>query len=75
MTKQEFAALVAEVRTAQKQYFKTRERDVLMQSKALEKQVDAALAELDAKAQCKHEKTEICTVVSCAKCDAILQWL
>lgn len=48
----EFMQLVREMRKAQKEYFKTRDRDVLAKSKQLEKRVDdeikkeeAALAE------------------------------
>ena len=36
----EFMQLVREMRKAQKEYFKTRDRDVLAKSKQLEKRVD-----------------------------------
>lgn len=35
-----FVELVARMRNAQREYFKTRDREVLSQSKKLEKQVD-----------------------------------
>ena len=40
MKPEEFYALVANMRNAQKEYFKTRSRDMLSKSKQLEKQVD-----------------------------------
>lgn len=40
MKPEEFYALVANMRNAQKEYFKTRSRDLLSKSKQLEKQVD-----------------------------------
>lgn len=40
MKAEEFYALVAKMRHAQKEYFKTRSRDWLTESKQLEKQVD-----------------------------------
>lgn len=43
MNAKEFFSLVAEMRKAQKEYFKTRNQTVLQQSKALEKQVDAEI--------------------------------
>ena len=46
MSLNEFAALVAELRHAQKTYFRTRERADLERSKALERKVDKALDEL-----------------------------
>lgn len=42
-----FARLVSEMRTAQKEYFRTRSRSALDACKQLEKQVDAALKEQD----------------------------
>jgi hypothetical protein len=41
----EFIALVAKMRAAQKRYFDTRDRDALIDSKQLEKQVDRLLAD------------------------------
>lgn len=41
-----FLALVAELRHAQREYFRTRSSAALEASKRLEKQVDAALARL-----------------------------
>ncbi len=41
---------VAEMRAFQREYFKSRSRDVLIQSKAAEKRVDDALEELRRKA-------------------------
>ncbi len=46
MTHAEFIELVEQMRTAQKNYFKTRSKDVLIESKALERQVDAAIVQL-----------------------------
>lgn len=43
---EDFIAKVREMRTTQKQYFKLRDRGVLMRSKELERQVDEMLAEL-----------------------------
>lgn len=40
MKAEEFYALVANMRNAQKEYFKTRSRDLLSKSMQLEKQVD-----------------------------------
>lgn len=45
MTLEQFKSLVAQMRAAQKEYFRTRDRNVLQQSKILEKQVDDALKE------------------------------
>lgn len=39
----EFTTLVMEMRTAQRQYFKTRSTDWLHRSKELEREVDAAI--------------------------------
>jgi hypothetical protein len=49
MTQSEFIELVAQMRTAQKTYFKTRSKTILEQSKALERQVDAAVVQLTEK--------------------------
>lgn len=40
----ELAGVVAEMRATQKEYFRTRDGDVLRRSKALEKRVDELLA-------------------------------
>lgn len=40
MTAKEFFYLVAEMRQTQKDYFKTRDKEVLVKSKELEKRVD-----------------------------------
>jgi hypothetical protein len=45
VTATELANLVAEMRTAQKEYFRTRSSGALDKSKSLEKQVDAAVKE------------------------------
>lgn len=42
----EFVSTVQLMRTAQKEYFKTRDRAVLGQSKGLERKVDALLAQI-----------------------------
>lgn len=47
MSDPEFRALVREMRDAQKEYFRCRMREVLVRSKQLEKQVDAALEASD----------------------------
>ncbi len=44
MTSSEFFLLVRDMRYAQREYFRTRSKDSLMRSKALEKQVDEALS-------------------------------
>jgi hypothetical protein len=46
MDLKQFAALVAEMRRTQKEYFSTRDHDVLGESKRLERQVDLALIEI-----------------------------
>mgnify|MGYP003303784554 CR=1 FL=1 len=46
MSPQQFIALVCKMRTAQKQFFRTRLHDDLQQSKEYEQQVDQALSEL-----------------------------
>lgn len=45
----EFIELVRQMREAQKEYFRTRDRQVLQRSKVLEKRVDVLLAEYDNK--------------------------
>lgn len=47
MNLKEFAALVAEMRDAQREYFRTRSGEVLERSKKLEKQVDHALKDIN----------------------------
>ena len=42
----DLAGLVAEMRSAQKKYFKARSRSALIQSKALEARGDAALVQI-----------------------------
>jgi hypothetical protein len=46
MTFQQFQSLVADLRHAQKEYFRTRSDAALDKAKSLEKRVDAALKEL-----------------------------
>jgi hypothetical protein len=46
MDHEQFAKLVAEMRQAQTEYFRTRSTTALEQSKRLERQVDKALQEL-----------------------------
>ena len=41
----EFMQLVREMRNAQKEYFKTRDKNVLQRSKELERKVDACIAQ------------------------------
>jgi hypothetical protein len=41
----EFIELVREMRNAQKEYFKTRDKNVLQRSKELERKVDSFLAQ------------------------------
>ena len=45
----DFITTVKDMREAQKEYFRTRDRQVLQRSKALEKRVDAFIAEYDNK--------------------------
>lgn len=47
----EFIELVREMRAAQKEYFKTRSKDVLSRSKELERNVDAELQSINNKQQ------------------------
>lgn len=44
MTSAEFNSLVREMRNAQREYFRTRSKERLMKSKALERRVDNALS-------------------------------
>lgn len=46
MKTSDFVELVRQMRLAQKEYFKTRSRDVLIKSKCLEKRIDEALKEV-----------------------------
>lgn len=46
MSRDDFAALVAQMRAKQKQYFQQRTSDVLLESKELERRVDRALQEI-----------------------------
>lgn len=46
MSARDLAELVAEMRTAQKEYFRTRSSSALERSKDLERKVDAACTEL-----------------------------
>lgn len=48
MTHQEFIAAVEHMRSLQKQYFKSRDMDILRQSKAAELAVDKAIQEFTA---------------------------
>ena len=45
--KEQIISAVRDMREAQKEYFRTRDVNVLRRSKALEKRVDALLAEYD----------------------------
>ena len=45
----DFITTVKAMREAQKEYFRTRDRQVLLKSKTLEKRVDALIAEYDNK--------------------------
>ena len=47
MIEQQIISAVRAMREAQKEYFRTRDVNVLRRSKALEKRVDALLAEYD----------------------------
>jgi hypothetical protein len=54
MTSQEFISLVAEMRSLQKQYFKSRNPSILQQSKAAELAVDKAIQEFTS-----HKQTSL----------------
>lgn len=56
MTTTEFIELVAQMRMTQKNYFKTRSKYVLEQSKALERQVDVAIAQI---AEARAKQTDL----------------
>ena len=45
MKLEEFVSLVDQMRSAQRNYFRTRSHDVLSQSKELERRVDKAIAD------------------------------
>ena len=42
----EFVFMVQEMRSLQKTYFKTRDKDVLLKSKAAERKVDSCISEM-----------------------------
>ena len=48
MTHEEFISLIANMRSLQKEYFKSRSMDILRQSKAAELAVDRAIQEFTA---------------------------
>ena len=54
----EFMQLVREMRKAQKEYFKTRDKDVLAKSKQLEKRVDAEIKKEEALAEENQEQLD-----------------
>ena len=54
MKTEEFYKLVEDMRTAQKKYFKTRDANVLQESKNLERAVDKAITEHE---EAKHGAT------------------
>ena len=55
----EFMQLVREMRKAQKEYFKTRDRDVLAKSKQLEKRVDDEIKKEEAVAENQEQLDKI----------------
>ena len=55
----EFMQLVREMRKAQKEYFKTRDKDVLAKSKQLEKRVDSKIKKEEALANNTQELDKI----------------
>ena len=55
----EFMQLVREMRKAQKEYFKTRDKDVLAKSKQLEKRVDAEIKKEEALAENQEQLDKI----------------
>lgn len=55
----EFIELVRQMREAQKEYFRTRDKQVLQRSKALEKRVDAFIAEYDNKPKGLFDNPEL----------------
>ena len=57
MNAKEFFGLVKEMRTQQKEYFKTRSSDVLRKSKALEKRVDDEIERVE---KVMNEKKQGC---------------
>lgn len=44
---QKFAQLVKDMRASQKEYFRTRDKNILLQLKELERQVDKTLSSFD----------------------------
>lgn len=55
----EFMQLVREMRKAQKEYFKTRDKDVLAKSKQLEKRVDDEIKQEEAVAENQEQLDKI----------------
>lgn len=51
---QEFISMVRDMRTAQKEFFRTRDQGYLTQSKRLEKDVDKAIEKLTEKPSAKQ---------------------
>lgn len=51
----DFIRLVSEMRTAQKEYFRTRDKTVLQNSKMLERSVDAKLAQFKQAQVAQHK--------------------
>jgi hypothetical protein len=47
MTNTEFIALVAQARSTQKIYFRTRDKSILEQSKSLERRIDAEISRIE----------------------------
>ena len=54
MTARQFFNLVAELRRTQKEYFKTRDKNTLQQSKRLEKMVDDEIARVQTLLQARN---------------------
>ena len=69
MNQSEFMLLVEQMRNAQKEYFKTRDRMVLLKSKELEKKVDEQIAVIKVNEQ---PTVDAVTGVCCKYC--IYRW-
>ena len=64
MNQSEFILLVEQMRNAQKEYFKTRDRMVLLKSKELEKKVDEQIAVIKR----KSSQADTVSVIRCKDC-------
>lgn len=61
MNARQFYDKVVEMRTAQREYFATRDRDTLIRAKALEEEIDAEIARVTRVLAMKEHAVEVLT--------------